>query len=208
MPGKIGQKVLETRGKILSTARRLFESLSLSNVTMADIARAVPVARATLYRYFRTKKELFTVVVQAEKNYVANKLQLITRRKGNAVDKLKQYAHIHFDISRRLMKMHHLNRKTISRHLPEVSKSYQELIRSETELVGRILRGGVKKGELVIEDIGELAALLVSAVHGFQLLPILEPSGRNIHKDIDSLIDALIIGIGGKSSGKVLTGKT
>ena len=207
MPEKIRHKVEQTRQKILSKAQAMFENLIFTKVTMADIAKTASVARATLYRYFRTKREIFAATIQEERNYVENKLRLILKRNDNTINKLKQYAHIRFEVSARLVKMYHLNSETISRYLPEVLQNYQELMDYELELVGYTIKEGIRKGELAVENPEKSAELLVSTVHGFELLRLFEPASGDIHKDIDSLIDTLIIGIGEKSSGKVLTGK-
>jgi len=58
--------VMETRiYRILECANQLFKTQGFKQVTMDDIARELSMSKKTLYKYFRNKKDLISISVQA-----------------------------------------------------------------------------------------------------------------------------------------------
>ncbi len=55
----------QTRGEIVSTARRLFEERGYSRTTIAEVARAANVSPETIYKAFSSKGALLGAVVRA-----------------------------------------------------------------------------------------------------------------------------------------------
>ena len=51
---------MEIRDRILEKARDMFFKLGFSKVTMDEIAFELGMSKKTLYRYFKTKKNLYT----------------------------------------------------------------------------------------------------------------------------------------------------
>lgn len=84
------ENAVAMRNKILGEATRLMLSRQYAELTMVDVATAVPVAKPTLYRYFATKDELRRAVLAylqdtnadtsdaAVKTYTASLLQAVT----------------------------------------------------------------------------------------------------------------------------------
>jgi AcrR family transcriptional regulator len=54
-----------TRQEILTRARRVFAARGLAGTTMEDVASAIGITRATLYKYFPSKAELVAEVIKA-----------------------------------------------------------------------------------------------------------------------------------------------
>lgn len=55
---------LETRKKlILNTAKDLFTEKGFSNVTLDDIANAIEFSKGTIYTHFKSKEEIYTLIL-------------------------------------------------------------------------------------------------------------------------------------------------
>lgn len=59
-----------TREAILHTAARLFEEKGYFSTGIDDIARALHIAKGTMYQYFKDKQELYLVIVQEAIDYL------------------------------------------------------------------------------------------------------------------------------------------
>lgn len=62
--GKRDRNRIEQRERILRSARRLFASEGFDQVTVADVARAAGVARATVFNYFPSKHALVDAITE------------------------------------------------------------------------------------------------------------------------------------------------
>jgi AcrR family transcriptional regulator len=67
---------IEQRGRILSAARRLFAAQGFDDVTVADVARAAGVARATVFNYFPSKHALVDAITEEVLDYYGRMLEL------------------------------------------------------------------------------------------------------------------------------------
>lgn len=59
---------LDTRGKVLKAAEKVFERRGLAGATMQEVAEAAGVGRATLYRHFGSMKDVLSALVLSEAN--------------------------------------------------------------------------------------------------------------------------------------------
>ena len=76
-----------TRQLILETGFRLFAENTIEKITMADVAKAVGVGVATLYRYFNTKQTLVLAVsTWVWKEYLDEAIGFMEARKSTAAE--------------------------------------------------------------------------------------------------------------------------
>lgn len=73
---------------ILTATRRLFDAHGLRDAQIEDIARAVGVNRAIIYRHFTGKEELFALTLVGYLDELAEQLQAATVAHSTAADKL------------------------------------------------------------------------------------------------------------------------
>lgn len=67
-----------TRKRVMATARAVFREFGFEKSTMAEIAARLGGSKATLYRYFPNKEELFAAtIVEAEQQNVPEMLALL-----------------------------------------------------------------------------------------------------------------------------------
>jgi len=64
MPGAAHSKRLEQRIRIVDAARRLFANHGFDEVTMAEVAAAAGVARATVFNHFGSKHALVEAITE------------------------------------------------------------------------------------------------------------------------------------------------
>ncbi|MFN7709401.1 MAG: TetR/AcrR family transcriptional regulator [Holosporales bacterium] len=79
------------RAQILKTATQIFASQGFSQASMDDIAAQTPVSKATLYKYFKDKNDLFIQVVTARCEAVR---EALGQSMNLAKDPLKALVHV------------------------------------------------------------------------------------------------------------------
>jgi AcrR family transcriptional regulator len=67
----------ERERSIVAVTRRLFDERGLQDAPMEDIARAVGINRALIYRYFSSKEELFVLTLTSYLSELAERLEEI-----------------------------------------------------------------------------------------------------------------------------------
>ena len=60
----------EKRRQILDGARRVFSTLGFDATSVSDIAREAGVSKGTLYVYFENKEQLFTALIDEERQHI------------------------------------------------------------------------------------------------------------------------------------------
>lgn len=60
----------EKRRQILDGARRVFSQLGFDAASVSDIAREAGVSKGTLYVYFENKEQLFTAIIDEERQHI------------------------------------------------------------------------------------------------------------------------------------------
>lgn len=72
---KIIPSSLNTKEKILESAKKLFSDYGYSAVSMSEIAKEVKITKAALYYHFKSKKEIYLEVIQNSFDALLKKLK-------------------------------------------------------------------------------------------------------------------------------------
>jgi len=84
----------ENRLFILEAAEKVFSQRGYSLTTVDEIAAEAQFSKATLYRYFRSKRELFLDVILNSFDEVVLELEKLRRKDLSAEEKLKELIHL------------------------------------------------------------------------------------------------------------------
>jgi AcrR family transcriptional regulator len=162
--------------QILQAAKRLFAVHGLAKVTMDDVAKAIGKGRSSLYYYYKSKDEIFEAVFEAEikemlaamekavdeaitveeqiNAFFVTKLKVV-REKGGFFNAVK----VGMDADA----LTDFNKTKITHH--------NVIMKMEGALLSRILKEGIKKGEL--KEIAEtemdtVIYILLSSLRGLR----------------------------------------
>lgn len=64
-----------TRERVLATTRAMYSNPAMTNPTMDDVATAVGIGRATLYRHFKNRDDLLLAVLEQEALVIAERVE-------------------------------------------------------------------------------------------------------------------------------------
>ena len=60
------ERINGRREEIINACERLYQTMSIKDITLIEIGKAVPFSRPTIYNYFVTKEEIFLALFQRE----------------------------------------------------------------------------------------------------------------------------------------------
>ncbi len=161
-----GNKGLSTE-KILDVAREQVRRFGESKTNIVDIARALGTSHTTIYRYFKSKSEVFDALVEAameDERVLASEYCNTGTAAGERLKGLVLALHSRkkerFANDREVYLLY----KRVVEERPEIVLAYAE---NMTRLVESILNDGVSQGEFDIPDTREAACVVRDAVTVF-----------------------------------------
>jgi len=145
-----------TRDRIVATAEEVLRRFGPEKATVVDVARALGVSHAAVYRYVKTKAELRELVVQCWVDEMMPPLRALVARKGPAPKRLRQLFDTLISIKRRRAAAD-----------PELFTAYRSFsaeaqcvaathVEELVELGAAIIRSGIEEG--TFRDVDPVAA--------------------------------------------------
>ena len=134
--------------QILDAALEVFGERGLAGARLDDIARRAGVSKGTIYLYFPNKEELFREVVRA---VVVDRLRQAAAivGTGDPVHELERYLRAHWDFVRSPAFQTIFKLVTGELHnFPDLAEFYgREVVMPGTELLARMIRRGIQRGD-------------------------------------------------------------
>jgi AcrR family transcriptional regulator len=191
------------REKILSGADRLFQKYGLSKTTMEDIAREAGKGKSTLYYYFKSKEEIFDVIIQNEKKLFFDILQESVSKAPTAKEKLHVFIITRFTRLKELTNLYNVMADEVKDALDgcvndmtlRYRKQYEQ---KEANIVKSIFQYGIVTGEFRVfsdEDLDLMAFCFMSSQHGLELDLIIHNKLDEMFSRLNFLMSLLIDGI-------------
>jgi AcrR family transcriptional regulator len=152
-----------TRDRILATAEDVIRRFGPAKATVLDVARALGVSHAAVYRHVATKAELRDLVVGRWAEATMPSLRAIAAEPGPAPQRLRRLFDALVDVKRRR-----------AANDPELFAAYRTLaadaqsvaavhVGELVELAATIIRAGVETGELrAVDPVAAARAVLVA----------------------------------------------
>ena len=189
----------DTRERILVTAERLFREIGYQKTTVADIAKALRMSPANVYRFFDSKKSINAGVARRLMGQVEAESQAIAAVPGNATQRLRELlTTIHRMNSERYVadaKMHEMVAVAMEENW-EVCRSHMECI---IGAIGQVIAAGVASGEFDVPDVGLAADCACTAMVRFFHPQLIAQCADKPTPTLDQMIDFVIAGLRAKA---------
>jgi len=175
----------ENKIYILNAAESVFAKKGFSFATMDDIAEEAQFSKATIYHYFKSKREIFFQIMSESLDEMNNELRSIQKKKTSAAKKLKEIVRFTFDFFERKENIYRIfimerefmqkffsfmeeKQKTASSNQDlEYIKKYNMKKKVLVDVLHQTLEEGMQSGEFRKMDVTDTATAFTSLVHGF-----------------------------------------
>jgi AcrR family transcriptional regulator len=187
----------DVRERILVTAERLFREIGYQKTTVADIAKALQMSPANVYRFFDSKKSINAGVARRLMEQVEQASQAIAVSRGNAAGRLRKLlTAVHQMNSARYVgdsKMHEMVAVAMEENW-DVCKAHMEFV---TGVIGTVIAAGIASGEFHVPDAGAAAMCTCAAMVRFFHPQLIAESAGKPGPTLDQMIDFVIAGLRG-----------
>ncbi len=192
----------DVRERILLKAERLFREIGYQKTTVADIAKALQMSPANVYRFFDSKKSINAGVARRLMGEVEEASKAIAAKRGSAATRLRELlTTIHRMNSDRYVgdsKMHEMVACAMEENW-DVCKAHMECLVGE---ISQVISSGVASGEFHVPDVGVAALCICASMVRFFHPQIIAESEGKPGPTLDQMIDFVIAGLGGSKRGQ------
>jgi AcrR family transcriptional regulator len=182
----------DVRERILVTAERLFREIGYQKTTVADIAKALHMSPANVYRFFDSKKSINSGVARRLMGQVEQASQSVAAGRRRAEARLRDLlTTVHRMNSERYVgdsKMHEMVAVAMEEDW-EVCKTHMECI---TGIIATVIADGVASGEFHAPDVGLAAQCTCTAMSRFFHPQLIAQCADKPGPTLDQMIDFVI----------------
>lgn len=182
------------REQILEGASRAFGEYGLRKTTIDDIIREAGVARATLYKHFGTKQDVFLAVVRMEAEEMIGEVERAVAGASTTRDKLRAALITHTDVIRRKLNVLRVMVEAAAHTRAYSRAGMQELQGRAVRVYEEILSEGVASGE-VSADAAGVASVLLILFKGLFMGVLAEAIGPERDALVDSILNVITDGL-------------
>ncbi len=186
---------MEKRQEILDASQALFSKFGLKKVTTDDIARGAGISKATIYRYYRNKSQIFDEVVNIEANQLLLTIREAVNKETTVAGKFKAHLLAKMSKVRELINFYHVTEDPSDGFWPHISAVRNRFIEQETAIIKDILRSGVKAGELIVKDVDRMSRMMIISLKSQELEWGVDRQNNTLGEYVDMMIDVMLNGI-------------
>jgi TetR/AcrR family transcriptional regulator len=186
---------MDKRPEVIEAARTLFSQFGLKKVTTDDIARDAHISKATIYKYFRNKTEIFDEVVSIEAHELLTAIQTAVDAQPAVVDKFKAHLLTRMQKIKHLANLYRVTQESWGDFWPHLSRMKVWFLEEEKAIIRQIMQHGIDNGELQIERLDLCAHITCATLHTIEFPWALEAHGINSSDYADMMIGMLYHGI-------------
>lgn len=197
------------RQEILSAAELLFSKHGFFKTSMAEIAKAAQFAMGTVYRFFKSKEEIYISIVETKVQDLAGLLEEEVSSAKSASEKILTFIQVKLDHADR-------NRDFFRIYVSEwggfewtIKSAFGErvwkLYIKQVELVAGLVRDGIQRGEFRKVDPHDIALALHGILNATMYMWVLQTEPVGSLADKGNVICTLLLnGISSQDKRRIL----
>ncbi len=186
---------MDRKNKILASAQLLFSRFGLKKVTTDDIAREANVSKATIYRYYKNKQEIFQDVVKLEADKLLDAIKKGVEKEKTVAAKFKSHLFTKMSTIRELINFYEVTQKSDDYYWPFVAEARAQFIQEEKNIVKGILEAGNRNNEIHVANTDLVAHMMVVSLQAQEYAWAIETLNISLEEYVNLMIDVVINGI-------------
>lgn len=174
----------ENENFILQAAERVFVRKGYSLATVDDIADEAQFSKATLYRYFKSKSDIFFEIIYSSFEESHREIKKIQSKSLSAEEKLREligYIISYYHRKQNLTRILFMDKAAMKRFVkaesslkvshahahPKIPSRFKSKMEQISDVIGEIIKEGVESGEFRDMDVQDANVVLGALIRGF-----------------------------------------
>jgi TetR/AcrR family transcriptional regulator len=198
---KIGRKereYLAHRDEILLAAEKVFAAKGFFPTTMSDIAKEAEFGTGTLYKYFKSKEELYFTLIDDKVEEINRLVKGELSQKTRAVERIKKVLGLQFEFFERNRDFFRIYISERSRFewtvKDELGKGLHEKMVVYINILAGVMRQGIEEGEFRPLNPMDLAHALVGIVNSFIFEWMISRESYPLISKVDTVLEIFLGG--------------
>jgi AcrR family transcriptional regulator len=193
------REYLAHRGEILSAAEKVFAAKGFFSTTMSDIAREAEFGTGSLYKYFKSKEDLYFTLIDEKVEEINGPVKAELSQKTPALERIRKALGLQFEFFERNRDFFRIYTSERSRFewtvKDELGKDLHEKMVAYIHLLAGVMREGIEEGEFRPLNPMDLAHALVGVVNSFVFEWIISRESYPLISKLDTVLDIFLGGV-------------
>jgi AcrR family transcriptional regulator len=196
--GRKEREYLAHRGEILMAAEKVFGAKGFFQTTMNEIAAAAEFGTGTLYKYFKSKEDLYFTLIDEKVGEINRLVITELNRPGPPGEKITKTLYLQIDFIERNRDFFRIYTSERSRFEWTVKDDLGAKIHNKMvayiQTLARVMEEGIRSGEFKAFNPLDLAHALVGIVNSFLFEWLISPQSYPITSKIDTILEIFLKG--------------
>ena len=192
------REYLAHREEILSAAEKVFAAKGFFPTTMSDIAREAEFGTGTLYKYFKSKEDLYFTLIDEKVEEINHLVKAELSQKTLAVERIKKVLGLQFEFfeqNRDFLRIYISERNRFEWTVKDdLGKGIHEKMVTYIDILAGVMRQGVKEGEFKSMNPLDLAHALVGIANSFIFEWLISPQPYPLISKLDTVFEIFLGG--------------
>ncbi len=192
------REYLTNREGILSSAEKVFAAKGFFPTTMSDIAREAEFGTGTLYKYFKSKEELYFTLIDERVEEMSRLVKAELSQKTSAIERIKKVLGLQFEFierNRDFFKIYISERSRFEWTVKDnLGKGIHEKMVTYIQLLVEVMRQGIKEKEFKPINPIDLAHALVGIVNSFVFEWLISRETYPLVSKVDAVLEIFLGG--------------
>lgn len=190
---------LAHREEILSAAEKVFAAKGFFSTTMSDIAREAEFGTGSLYKYFKSKEDLYFTLIDEKVEEINGPVKAELSHKTPAVERIKKVLDLQFEFFERNRDFFRIYASERTRFewtvKDELGKDLHEKMVAYIHLLAGVMREGIEAGEFKPLNPLDLAHALVGIVNSFVFEWIISRESYPLSSKLETVLEIFFGGV-------------
>ena len=190
---------LAHRKEILSAAEKVFAAKGFFRTTMNEIAEAAEFGTGTLYKYFSSKEDLYLTLIDEKTGEINLLAKVELSQKTSVKERIERVLRLQFafiEENRDFFRIYISERNRFEWTVKDdLGKGIHDKMVAYIEILAKVVKEGIREGELKSMDPMDLAHALVGIANSFVFEWLISPQPYPLVSKVETVLDIFLRGV-------------
>jgi len=190
---------LAHRKEILAAAEKVFAAKGFFRTTMNEIAEVAEFGTGTLYKYFSSKEDLYFTLIDVKTEEINRFAKVELSQKTSVKERIERVLRLQFafiEENRDFFRIYISERNRFEWTVKDdLGKGIHDKMVAYIEILAKVVKEGIREGELKSMDPMDLAHALVGIVNSFVFEWLISPQPYPLVSKVETVLDIFLRGV-------------